>query len=123
LENVFTATFIDSDRSAGRSRVQLASGTEIFIPYLPQPIHQTYQICISADDILIGTQRPEGISAGNILPGTVRAVDMIDGQALVSVNAGEDFCVRLTAAAAARLGLRIGTPVFLIIKTRSFRLL
>jgi molybdate transport system ATP-binding protein len=123
LENVFTATFIDSDRSAGRSRVQLASGTEIFIPYLPQPIHQTCQICISADDILIGTQRPEGISAGNILPGTVRAVDMIDGQALVSVNAGEDFCVRLTAAAAARLGLRIGTPVFLIIKTRSFRLL
>jgi ABC-type molybdate transport system ATPase subunit len=48
---------------------------------------------------------------------------MIDGQALVSVNAGEDFCVRLTAAAVARLGLRIGTPVFLIIKTRSFRLL
>lgn len=123
LENVFTATFIDSDKSAGRSRVQLASGTEIFIPYLPQPIRQTYQICISADDILIGTQRPEGVSAGNILPGTVRAIDMIDGQALVSVNAGEDYCVRLTAAAVARLGLRIGTPVFLIIKTRSFRLL
>ena len=44
----------------------------------------TFQIRVSADDILVGIQRPEGISAGNILPGTVRAIDMIDDQALVS---------------------------------------
>jgi molybdate transport system ATP-binding protein len=122
LENVFTVTFIESDREAGRTRVRLPSGTEIFIPYLPQPIRQTFQIRISADDILVGTKRPEGISAGNVLPGIVRAIDRIDGQALVNVDAGEDFYVRLTAGAVARLELAEGMPIFLIIKTRSFRL-
>ena len=123
LENVFTVTFIESDKAAGRSRVRLSSGAEIFVPYLAQADRRTFQIRVSADDILVGTQRPEGISAGNILPGTVHAIDVIDDQALVSVDAGEDFCVRLTAGAVTRLALDVGCSVFLIIKTRSFRLL
>jgi molybdate transport system ATP-binding protein len=123
LENVFTVTFIESDKAAGRSRVRLSSGAEIFVPYLAQADRPTFQIRVSADDILVGIQRPEGISAGNILPGTVRAIDLIDDQALVSVDAGEDFCVRLTSGAVTRLALDVGCPVFLIIKTRSFRLL
>ena len=64
LENVFTVTFIESDKEAGRTRVRLLSGAELFIPYLTQPDRPTFQIRVSADDILIGTQRPEGISAG-----------------------------------------------------------
>lgn len=123
IDNIFTATFIESDRDGGRSQVRLACGTEIFIPYLPQPRSPALQIRISADDILIGTTRPEGISAGNVLPGTIRAIDLMDGQALLTVNAGEDFYVRVTSGAAARLGLKAGMPVFLIIKTRSFSLL
>jgi molybdate transport system ATP-binding protein len=122
LENIFTVTYIDSDKAAGRSRVRLSSGAEIFIPYLAQPERLTFQIRVSADDILLGTLRPEGLSAGNILPGTVRSIDVIDDQALISVDAGEDFCVRLTTGAVTRLGLRVASPAFLIIKTRSFRL-
>jgi molybdate transport system ATP-binding protein len=120
LENVFTATLIDADREAGRSRVRLASGTEIFIPYLAQPGGSPLQIRVSAEDILIGTKQPEGISAGNILPGTIRAVEFLEGQALLTVHTGEEFYVRLTAGAAARLHLTVGAEVFLIIKTRSF---
>jgi molybdate transport system ATP-binding protein len=123
LENVFTVTFIESDQEAGRSRVRLASGADLFIPYLTQPDRPTFQIRVSADDILIGTQRPEGISAGNIVPGTVHAVEKIDDQALIEVDAGEDFCVRITSGAVARLALSVGTTVFLIIKTRSFSVL
>jgi molybdate transport system ATP-binding protein len=123
LENVFTVTFLDSDKTAGRSRVRLRSRTEIFIPYLAPPARPTLQIRVSADDILLSIQRPEGISAGNILPGTIRALDVIDDQALIGVDTGEDFCVRLTAGAVSRLALNVGSPVFLIIKTRSFRLL
>ncbi len=123
LENVFKATFIDSDKAAGQSRVRLASGTELFIPYMTEPDRPTFQIRVSADDILIATQRPEGISAANILPGTVRAIEMIDGEALVGVDAGEDFCVRVTSGAVARLALSAGAAAFLVIKTRSFRVL
>jgi molybdate transport system ATP-binding protein len=123
LENVFKATLIESDKAAGRSRVRLASGTELFIPYLTQPERAAIQIRVSADDILIATQRPEGISAGNIVPGIVRAVDMIDDQALIKVDAGEDFWVRVTSGAVARLALSAGAAAFLVIKTRSFRVL
>ena len=123
IENVFTATFVASDAEAGQTRVRLDSGQELFIPYLPQPANRLLQIRISADDILLGTQRPEGISATNVLPGAVRTIESLDGQALVAVAAGDEFYVRLTPAAVVKLGLREGTPVFLIMKTRSFRLL
>ena len=123
LENVFTVEFIDSDKAAGRSRVRLSSGAEIFVPYRATPIRNTLQVRIRADDILIGTQRPEGLSAGNIVPGVVCAVEIIDDQALLRVDAGEIFCVRVTTGAVSRLALDAGSAVFLIIKTRSFQLL
>jgi molybdate transport system ATP-binding protein len=121
LENVFTVTFVESDPEAGRTKVRLQAGQELFIPYLPRPGNHTIQIRISADDILVAIKRPEGISAGNVLPGTVRRIDTIDGQAMVTVAAGDEFYARLTVSAVKRLGLVEETPVFLIMKTRSFR--
>jgi molybdate transport system ATP-binding protein len=121
FENVFTVTFVESDPEAGRTKVRLQAGRELFIPYLPRPRNNTIQIRISADDILVAIKPPEGISAGNILPGTVRRIDMIDGQAMVTVAAGDEFYALLTVSAVKRLGLVEKTPVFLIMKTRSFR--
>src|SRR5262245_56338643 len=121
FENVFTVTFVESDAEAGRTKVRLQAGQELFIPYLPRPGRDTIQIRISADDILVAIKRPDGISAGNVLPGTVRLINAIDGQAVVTVVAGDEFYARLTVSAVKRLGLAEGTPVFLIMKTRSFR--
>jgi len=123
FENVFTVNFVASEPQAGRSKVCLQSGEELFIPYLAQALNHTLQIRIGADDIIVATQNPEGISAGNVLPGTIRKIDVLDGQALLTVFAGEEFFVRLTAAAVSKLGLRQGSHVFLIMKTRSFHLL
>lgn len=80
------------------------------------------QIRISADDILVATQNPVGISAANVLPGTIRTIDLIGGQAMLTVLAGEEFYVRLSAAAVSRLRLVEESPVFLIIKMKSFHL-
>ncbi|MGH7873579.1 MAG: molybdenum ABC transporter ATP-binding protein [Candidatus Binatia bacterium] len=123
FENVFTVTFVESDTKAGRSKVRLPSGEDLFIPYLPQSPNRPLQIRISADDIIVATQNPEGISAGNVLPGTIRRIDALDGQAMLTVLAGENFFVRLTAAAVNRLGLHKESRVFLVMKTRSFQLL
>jgi len=57
------------------------------------------------------------------LSGIVRTIDAVDGQVMVTVAAGDEFYARLTAAAVKRLNLVEETPVFLIMKTRSFRLL
>jgi molybdate transport system ATP-binding protein len=123
FENVFTVTFIESDTATGRSKVRLQSGEQLFIPCLPQSPKRPLQIRISADDIIVATQKPEGISAGNVVPGAIRTIDFLEGQAMLTVFAGEEFYVRITAAAVNRLGLIEGSPVFLIMKTRSFHLL
>jgi molybdate transport system ATP-binding protein len=122
FENVFSVTFLGSDREEGRSRVRLESGQELFIPYLPKPASPRLQIRIAADDIIIGTRKPEGVSAGNVLTGTVRSIELVNGQAVITVLAGDEFHVRLTASAVRTLRLAEQTPVFLIIKTRSFHL-
>lgn len=123
FENVLTATLVESDAAAGRSQVRLASGVELFIPYSPRPANSPCQVRVSADDILISTQRPVGISATNVLPGTIRRIESIAGETMLTVFAGEEFFVGLTSPAVARLDLRENLPVFLIIKARSFRLL
>ena len=62
FENVFSVTFIDADSSAGRARVKTRLGQDLFIPYIKPPARPNIHIRIRADDILIATQRPEGIS-------------------------------------------------------------
>jgi len=121
FENVFNVTLVESDPESGQTKVRMESGQELFIPYIQKPASRFIQIRISADDILVATQRPEQISAGNVVPGIVRAIDWLHGQAILTVSAGGEFYVRLTAAAVKRLGLVEETAVFLIMKTRSFR--
>ena len=123
FENVFTVSFRDSNRAAGTTRVLLAPGTELLIPYSERPANPHFQIRISADDIIVATQNPEGISAGNVLSGTVRKIESLDGEAMLTVLAGEEFLVCLTSSAISRLALKEDSPIFLIIKTRSFRVL
>lgn len=121
FENVFTVSFVDTDREAGTARVRLAAGTELLIPFLTRPAKENFQIRVSADDILVATEKPNSISAGNILPGTVNKIESLDGDVMLTVFAGEEFFVRLTSSAVRRLALKENTPVYLIIKTRSFR--
>jgi len=121
FENVFTVNFTGSNRNAGTTQVRLASGAEMVIPYLPPPTHPTFLIRVSADDIIVATELPKGISAGNVLAGTIRKIESLDGDVMLTIIAGDEFFVRLTASAVIRLGLKEETPVFLIIKTRSFR--
>jgi molybdate transport system ATP-binding protein len=123
FDNVFTVALIESDTQAGRSKVRLQTGEILFVPYLPQSPNRSLQVRISADNIIIATQNPQGISAANVLPGVIRRIDILHGQAMVTVYAGENFFVRLTASAVDRLNLQEETPVFLIMKTRSFQLL
>ena len=119
LENVFDVRLIDSDSKGGRSRVGLESGQELFIPYIVGPVNRSLQIGIRGDDILVATGYPEGISAGNVLKGTIRKIEVKDGQAILKIEAGAIFYARLTQLAVEKLKLSEGLEVFLVIKARS----
>lgn len=119
VENILDAHLVDSDPEAGTTRVRLESGQELFVPYVDKPVNSFLQIRIRGDDIIVATKRPDGISAGNILPGRTTRIETVAGQSILRVEAGGIFSVRLTAAALTRLHLVEGCEVFLIIKTRA----
>ena len=123
LENVLTVVIIEPDGLAGRTRVRLESGQELFVPYIARSAGQPLQVRISPGDILISTERPKAISAANIISGTIRSIERSNGQAMIALDAGAEFYVRLTASAVERLKLIEELPVFLIMKTHSFRIL
>ena len=123
LENVLTVVIIEPDGLAGRTRVRLESGQELFVPYIARSVGQPLQVRISPGDILISTERPKAISAANIISGTIRSIERSNGQAMIAVDDGVEFYVRLTASAVERLKLIEKLPVFLIMKTHSFRIL
>ena len=123
IDNVLTVEVTSSDRVGGRTSVRTKTGLNVFVPYLDDSVRKPLQVRLSADEILIGTHKPEGISAANVFPGTIRKIESIRGQAVLTVDAGDTFYVRLTFSAVANLGLKEGVVVFLIIKARSFRLL
>lgn len=113
VENVFEVKLVDSDPQAGRSRVRLESGQELFVPYVSRPANDILQVRIGGDDILVATVRPEGISAGNILPGVVTKIETLEGQSILRIETGDIFHVRLTSSAVERLDLSEGQRSFL----------
>lgn len=76
---------------------------------------------VSASEVILATQRPEGLSVRNMLQARVtrlRARD--DGSVLVELAVGSQFLLAaVTAAAAKALGLSPGHEVFALIKSLS----
>jgi molybdate transport system ATP-binding protein len=119
VENIFTVSLLDSDPRGGWSRVRLESGTMLFIPFTAGQAGRSLQIGVRGDDIVIATKHPEAISATNVLAGIVRGIEIMEGKAILKVEAGDAFYVRLTSSTVERLKLGAGAQVFLVIKTRS----
>ncbi|KQV20344.1 molybdenum ABC transporter ATP-binding protein [Rhizobium sp. Root1203] len=77
------------------------------------------RVRIPSRDVMLATNRPEGLSALNVLEAIVRELTPA-GEATVDVvvDCGGDVIIsRITGFSAERLQLRAGMPVFAIIKT------
>jgi molybdate transport system ATP-binding protein len=77
---------------------------------------------IRARDVMIATERPGGISALNILEGTIRRIEAGQGaEALVTIDCGGDrLSARVTRHSVQALGLEPEKTVFAVIKAVSF---
>ncbi|THD84751.1 molybdenum ABC transporter ATP-binding protein [Aliigemmobacter aestuarii] len=104
----------------GLSRVDTSAGP-LWLPRIEAPPGAPIRLRIMAQDVMIATRRPEGISALNILPATVADLRMGEGPgALVRLRAGEDLLIaRITRRSATALALRPGAPVFAVLKAVS----
>jgi len=119
FENVLDVRVVAHEPDEGITRVETPEGLEIAIPHRDAALGSSALAGILAEDILLARKRPEGLSARNILGGTIETIDESEGVAMVRVGTPEPVYVKLTRRAVMQLGLEIGTKVHLIIKTHS----
>ena len=101
----------------------LATGAGLLqVPRLPQAIGHRLRVRILAGDVLVALCAPTGVSALNILPGTVAEIGPRQPGGAVELRLdcrGETLLARLTAKSVAALGLVIGSEVHAVIKSVS----
>ena len=109
------------DPAFGLTSLRAAAG-ELRVPHLDLPVGAAMRVRIRARDVMIALRPPEGLSALNVLPGTVAEIGPADG-AIVEMRldcAGEALLARLTRRSVETLGLEPGRPVYAVIKSIAF---
>ena len=81
------------------------------------------RVGIRAGDILVATSQPQGLSARNVIAGTIVSLRQQDVTVIAEVDCGARFVVHLTPGACQSLGLEAGKPVWLVVKTYSCHVL
>ena len=95
---------------------------EIRVPRLARPAGASVRLRIRARDVMIATEQPAGLSALNILPGTVVAISPGEGPSVeVGIDCnGVTVLARITEQSRQALKLQLGSKVFAVVKTVSF---
>ena len=122
FENIFDATVLASRIEWGTMLCRLSGTiTEVEVPLSGAEPGETIQLAVRAGDILLASEEPRGLSARNVLLGTVREVGRHGPTVTVRIDAGAPFDVHVTPGASEGLGLAAGRQVWLIVKTYSWR--
>ena len=93
----------------------------VTIPNCGRQIGDLVRLRIAAQDVMIATQAPQGISALNVLPATIKSIRMGDGPgAMVQMEVGgATLLSRITRRSVQTLGLTAGQKVFAVLKAVS----
>jgi molybdate transport system ATP-binding protein len=122
FENVLAATVLSRTIETGTMHCRLAgTHVELEVPLARGEVGTHLRIALRAGDILLATEPPRGLSARNVLPGTLTTLNR-DGTTVVAcVDTGVPFVAHLTPTSVDSLGLQVGQKIWLIIKTYSCR--
>ncbi|MFP6814721.1 MAG: molybdenum ABC transporter ATP-binding protein [Pseudomonadales bacterium] len=115
---VIRARIFEHDVEYGLTHLAIETGS-ITVPRLNAAIGTQVRLRIRAQDVLLATTAPEGISANTVLPGIVETIGEPMGPLLdVRVQSGDTRLIaRITVKSAERLALTKGRQIFAIIKT------
>jgi molybdate transport system ATP-binding protein len=133
FENIFDATVesIHEDRGTMLCRVLSSAlprpdtGGSVLLetPLIRAEAGSPLRVGIRAGDILLAINPPTGLSARNVIPGTLISLGQRDVIVSARVNSGVEMEVHLTLAARDTLHLAPGKEVWLVIKTHSCHLM
>jgi molybdate transport system ATP-binding protein len=118
-ENVTAARLVGHDPAGGTSEVRLEGSETVTIPYTADltPGSDLF-LAIDAEDLLLATAPPAGLSARNAVAGHVDELIAVGTSVYARIG---PWLAHLTPAAVAELNLAAGMPVWLVAKTHSWR--
>ena len=123
FENLFDGSVLARRAADGVMLCRLGGGpAELEVPVGMADVGASVRIAIRAGDILLATEEPRGLSARNVLRGTLESLSHQGATVVAAVRAGERFVVHLTPGAVRSLDLRLNMTVWIVIKTHSCRI-
>jgi molybdate transport system ATP-binding protein len=110
------------DETSGLAHLRIGDGV-ITLGLDGARVGSTVRVQVLARDVILATQRPQGLSVRNVLTGTVVRIDEDGPQTeLVHVGInGAQIVSRITRAASRALELRTGSRVWVLVKAVSLR--
>jgi molybdate transport system ATP-binding protein len=109
---------VQSHDPDGLSTLKLAVG-QLVLPGVQAAVGARVRLRIKAQDVMIARTKPENISALNVLPATVTAIQIGSGPgaALTLDIGGAHILARITRRAVTELDLRVGSSCFAVLKS------
>jgi molybdate transport system ATP-binding protein len=127
IENLFPGRIEAHDERAGTTRVAVADGLAISIPLaLARPIGAAVTLAIRAEDVLVATALPSGLSARNVYAARVVAAERAGADFTLRLETDAPataWLARLTPGAVDSLGLTAGARAWIAVKSHSVRLI
>lgn len=114
---VIAARVVGHDAEDGLTELAFSGGT-LWLPRLAAAPGQSVRLRIEAHEVTLSRDRPEGLSALNVLPAVVDEIREGEGPgAAVALRVGEDrILARVTRRSVRRLGLAKGVACHAILK-------
>ena len=128
FENIFEGKVAALHEDLGTMTCRLSGGVSMEVPLGNAREGEAARIGFRAGDVLLAREKPHGLSARNLLPGTIVSLARRDVTVIARVRCGGtgdalEVEVRLTPGAQQSLALEAGSQVWLVIKTYSCHLL
>jgi molybdate transport system ATP-binding protein len=128
LENLMAGRVVAHDAAGGVTTVELTSGLRVSIPLASgHAVGSRLTLTIRAEEILVSVEPIRGLSARNIYPARVTALERTGVDVTLSCRVGDapdaSWLARLTPAAVEALRIEAGSAVWLAVKSHSIRLL
>jgi molybdate transport system ATP-binding protein len=124
FENIFDGSVTGSHPEHGTMTCRIAGSTlDLEVPLVRVNASLPLRVGIRAGDILLASSKPQGLSARNVLDGTIASLEQRDMKVIAVVTCGPAFEVHLTLGARESLQLKPGARVWLVVKTYSCHVL
>lgn len=125
FENVLEVRISSHEGDVSRVVAGKSGGPELVVPRCSGAVGESALLSLRAQDVLVATERPLGLSARNILEGVIEDVSSSRSSVVlrVRVGPGTEVVAELTDSARSTLELKLNMRVFLVVKTRSFSVL